>query len=200
MVRFAFRHWTAILILIAIAVWAAAYLPTTPSYAIFQLKQAVDARDGAQAAQYVDFRQVVRNAGYEMLRDPNSPGGSIPGQSVGPAAPPSTADPLGELLGEGAVDLLSGPAAALLKSWAIQQVNSGAKEVQIPPAGVTGAILLLHRSGNNAYTRFTDRKGQTWGVRMRREDDAWKIVKVDNVKQLLAKLQHQARKNYGITP
>ncbi|MGH7984929.1 MAG: DUF2939 domain-containing protein, partial [Candidatus Binataceae bacterium] len=191
MVRFAFRHWTAILILVAIAVWAVFYLPNTPSYAVFELKQAVDARNGAQAAHYVDFQQVVRNAGYEMLHDPNGPGGSLP-QSANPAAPPSAPDPFSELLGKGAVDLLSGPAAALLKSWAIEQVDSGAKEVQIPPAGAAGAILLLHHSGDNAYTRFTDRKGQTWGVQMRREANAWKIVKVDNVKQLLEKLQHEA--------
>ena len=49
------------MIAIALAVWAVFYLPDTPSYAIFELKQSIDARDGAGAARYVDFQKVVRN-------------------------------------------------------------------------------------------------------------------------------------------
>ena len=87
--------------MVALAAWAVFYLPDTPSFAIFQLKQSIDARDGAGAARYIDFQKVVRNAGYEMVDDPNSPGdaGNI----------------LGQLIGKGAVDLLSGPMAALLQ-------------------------------------------------------------------------------------
>jgi hypothetical protein len=191
MARFALRHWTAILIVVAVAAWAIFYLPYTPSFTVFELKRAVDVRDGQRAAQYVDFEQVVRNAGYEMLDDPNGPGSSVSAGSPNPFA---------EMLGRGAVDILSGPTASILKSWAVQQVDNGAKDVQMPPAAVAGAIVLLHRNGDTAYTRFTDRKGQTWGVRMRKEDGGWKIVKVDNVRQILAKLQHEAQKNYGIAP
>ena len=66
--RFALRHWTAILIIVLIAGWAIFYLPGTPSYAIFELKQAIDARDGSAAASYVDFKKVVENAATRWYR------------------------------------------------------------------------------------------------------------------------------------
>ncbi|HUN60051.1 MAG TPA: DUF2939 domain-containing protein [Candidatus Binataceae bacterium] len=178
MARLALRHWTAILIAVAVAAWAIFYVPQTPSWTIFQLKQAVDARDGVGAARYVDFQSVVQNAGSEMVSDQNSSNGSA-------------GSLLGALVGNGVVSLLSGPMASLLKSWAIQQVDNGAKQVQIPAAAAAGAIALLHRNGDAAYTRWTDNKGQVWEVRLGREEGGWKIVQVKNVKQLLEKLQQQ---------
>src|SRR5208282_6498664 len=62
------RHAIGVLVFLVIAGWALFYVPTTPSYAIYQLKQAIDARDGATAATFVDFPSVVKNAGYEMLQ------------------------------------------------------------------------------------------------------------------------------------
>jgi hypothetical protein len=184
MARFALRHWTSILIIVALAAWAVFYLPDTPSFAVFQLKQSIDARDGSGAARYVDFQSVVRNAGYEMVDERNSSGGNI----------------LGQLLGKGAVDLLSGPMAGLLQSWATQQVNNGAKNIQMPPVAVVGALVTLHRSGDAAFTRWQDHKGQVWEVRMARENGQWKIVEVKNVKQLLDKLQRQQEKELGGPP
>ena len=186
MARFAVRHWTSILIVVALAVWAIFYLPDTPSFAVFQLKQTIDARDGAGAAQYVDFQKVVRNAGYEMVDDPNSSA--------------ATGGILGQLIGKGAVDLLSGPMAVLLKSWATQQVDNGARDVQMPPVAVIGALITMHRSGDAAFTRWQDHKGQVWEVRMAREDNQWKIVEVKNVKQLLDKLKRQQEKEFGRPP
>ena len=185
MARFALRHWTSILIAVALAVWAIFYLPDTPSFAILELKQSIDARDGAGAARYVDFQKVVRNAGYEMVDDPNS----------------SSANSfLGQLLGKGAVDLLSGPMAAMLQSWAIQQVNNGAKNLQMPPIAVVGAIVMMHHSGDVAFTRWQDHKGQVWEVRMARENGEWQVVEVKNVKQLLDKLRRQQEKSFNNTP
>jgi DUF2939 family protein len=175
--RFALRHWTAILIIVLIAGWAIFYLPATPSYAIFELKQAVDARDGSAAASYVDFKKVVQNAGYELVQNQNS----------GADAP----NIIAQLVGKGAVEMFSGPMAALLRQWAIQQVNDGAKQLQMPGVAVAGAALLLHRDGGAAYTQWTDHKGQVWEVRMEREAEGWKIVQVKNVAQLLEKLKHQ---------
>ena len=172
------------MIIVVIAGWAIFYLPGTPSYAIYQLKQTIDARNGGAAATYVDFPQVVRNAGYEMVQDQG--GGSSDPSNV-----------IGQLFGKGAVDLFSGPMAALLQQWAVQQVNNGAREVQMPPVGVVGAILLLHHDGDAAYTQWTDHKGQMWEVRMARENGAWKIVQVKNVKQLLEKLQRDQQKQLG---
>lgn len=196
MARFALRHWTAILVIVVIAAWAIFYLPSTPSYAVFELKQAIDARNGDWASQYVDFQKVVRNAGYEMVENQNNPAGGAGSGS----APSSAPNILGEMIGKGAVDLFSGPMAALVKSWAVRQVNDGAKDVQMPPAAVVGAIFLLHHSGDTAYTRFTDHKNQVWEVHLAREDGAWKIVEVKNVEQLIAKLQHQQQKNLGGAP
>jgi hypothetical protein len=185
MARFALRHWTSILIVVALAGWAIFYLPDTPSFAIFELKQSIDARDGVGAARYVDFQKVVRNAGYEMVEDPNS----------------SSANSfLGQLLGKGAVDLLSGPMAAMLQAWATQQVNNGAKNVQMPPIAVVGAVVMMHRSGDVAFTRWQDHKGQVWEVRMARENGEWQVVEVKNVKQLLDKLRRQQEKNFGNPP
>jgi len=173
------------LIAIALAVWAVFYLPDTPSYAIFELKQSIDARDGAGAARYVDFQKVVRNAGYEMVDDPNSSsGGSL----------------LGQLIGKGAVDLLSGPMAAMLQTWATQQVDNGAKQLQMPAIAVVGAVVMLHRNGDAAYTRWQDNKGQVWEVRMARENGQWQVVEVKNVKQLLDKLRRQQEKQFNSAP
>jgi hypothetical protein len=185
MAGFALRHWTSILIAIALAVWAVFYLPDTPSYAIFELKQSIDARDGAGAARYVDFQKVVRNAGYEMVDDPNSS---------------SSGSLLGQLIGKGAVDLLSGPMAAMLQTWATQQVDNGAKQLQMPAIAVVGAVVMLHRSGDAAFTRWQDHKGQVWEVRMARENGQWQVVEVKNVKQLLDKLRRQQEKQFNSAP
>jgi hypothetical protein len=197
MARFALRHWTAILIVIVAAGWAVFYLPDTPAYSIFQLKRAIDARDGENAATYVDFQKVVLNAGYEMVQERNSSGSGGSGDGGGTNDPSNL---LGNLIGKGAVDLLSGPMAALLKQWAIQQVNDGAKEVQMPPAAVIGAIALLHRSNDTAYTRWQDRKGQVWEVQMARAPGGWKIVEVKNVKQLIDKLERHEEKGLDAPP
>jgi hypothetical protein len=181
MARFALRHWTAIVVLVVVAAWAVFYLPTTPSYTVFELEQAISARNGNAAASYVDFQKVVRNAGYEMVHDEN-------GANSGASAM------IGQLFGKGAVDLFSGPMAALAQQWAVQKVDDGAKEVQMPPAAVAAAIVLMHRSGDIAYTRWTDNKGQVWEVRMAREDGVWRIAEVKNVKQLLEKLQRHEEK------
>jgi hypothetical protein len=178
--RFALRHWTAILIIVLIVGWVFFYLPTTPSYAIFELKQAVDARNGSAAASYVDFKKVVQNAGYEMIQNRNNGSNSTDPSNL-----------IAQLVGKGAVDMFSGPMAALLQQWAVGQVNDGTQQVQMPAAAVAGATLLLHRDDDAAYTQWTDHKGQVWEVRMAREQGGWKIVQVKNVAQLLEKLNRQ---------
>ncbi len=185
MARFALRHWTSILIAIALAAWAIFYLPDTPSFAIFQLKRSIDARDGTGAARFIDFQRVVRNAGYEMVDDPNSA---------------SAGNIIGQFLGKGAVDLLSGPMAALLQSWATQQVDNGNRDLQMPPVAVFGAVVTMRRTGNVASTRWQDHKGREWEIRMAREDGQWKVVEVKNVKQLLDKLKRQEEKRFNNPP
>lgn len=181
---FLVRHWTAVLILLVIAGWALFYLPNTPSWAVYQLKRDIDARDGHAAANYIDFQKVVRNAGYEMVQGDKSGGDDA-------------ASFIGQLIGKSAVDLFSGPMASLTRSWAINEVDNGAKEVQMPNAAVVGAIVLLHRDEGTAYTRWTDRKGQVWEVQMAREPEGWQIVEVKNVRQLLEKLRQNELKEFN---
>lgn len=178
MARFAIRHLTAILIVLAVAGWAIFYLPGTPSWTVVQLKQAIDARNGDDAARFVDFQKVVVNAGNEMVED-RAGGGDV----------------VTQLIGKGAVQLFSGPMAALLQSWAVRKVDDGARQVQMPAAAVAGAILMLHRDGDTAYTRWRDHKGRVWEVRMAREQGQWQIVEVKNVKQLLDQLRRESGNN-----
>ncbi|MBV8056972.1 MAG: DUF2939 domain-containing protein [Deltaproteobacteria bacterium] len=183
--RFALRHWTSILIIVLIAGWAIFYLPVTPSYAIFELKQAVDARNGSAAASYVDFKKVVENAGNEVVQNQNRGSSGVDASNI-----------IAQLIGKSAINLLSGPMAALLQQWVVQQVNDGAPQVQMPAAAVAGAALLIHRNDGAAYTRWTDHKGQIWEVRMEREADGWKVVQVKDVVQLLEKLKRQQEKQF----
>jgi hypothetical protein len=170
--RFLLRHFTAILILVAVAGWALFYLPGTPSWAVLRLKQNIDARDGDEAAKYVDFESVVKKAGQEMVQ---KQGGT---------------DPLSAMLGNAAIEMLSKPMAQVAKSWAIQKVDDGAREVQMPGVAVLGALVLLHRNGDTAATDFTDNKGQRWRIHLARGDDGyWRVSEVEDVEQLLQKLQ-----------
>src|SRR5271170_7868649 len=131
------RHWTAILIVLLAAGWAIFYLPDSPSFTIFRLKQAIDNRDGDTAATYIDFQKVVRNAGYEWLQKGNGSGDS------GSGGGDDSSNHISQFFGKGAVDLFSGPMAALLQRWAVDQVNNGVKQVQMPPAALAGAIVML---------------------------------------------------------
>src|SRR5258708_34131473 len=140
--RFVLRHFTAILILAAVAGWAVFYLPYTPTWAVLRMKQAIDARNGDEAAKYVDFESVVRNAGREMVQ---KQGGT---------------DPLSSMLGNAAIDLLTKPMAQVAKSSAIQKVDDGAREVQMPGVAVAGSIGLLHRNGDTPAPDFPANNGQ----------------------------------------
>src|SRR5215475_13908538 len=101
--RFLLRHFTAILIVVAVAGWAGFYLPTTPAWSVIRLKSAIDARNGDGAAQYVDFQSVVQNAGQQMVKSR------------------AANDPLSAMLGSTVIAALSGPMAQLMRSWSIDQ-------------------------------------------------------------------------------
>lgn len=175
--RFVLRHFTAILILAAIAGWALFYLPYTPTWAMLRMKQAIDARDGNEAAKYVDFESVVKNAGHEMVQ---KQGGT---------------DPLSAMIGNAAVDLLTKPMAQVTQAWAVKKVDDGAREVQMPGAAVAASIVILHRNGDTAWTDFKDNKGQEWEIHLARGDDGyWRVTEVKNIAELLQKLQQNQQK------
>jgi hypothetical protein len=174
--RFAIRHWTGILLLIVLLWWALFYVPSTPSYSVFKMKQAIDARDGEAAARYVNFESVVRHAGYEMVAKESK-------------------DPMSALVGKGAVDLFIKPMAQVAKSVAVKKVNDGADEVQMPPVAVLGAVVLMRHEDGTAYTRFRDKKGREWEIRLSRDaGGVWQVSEVKNIEQLLEKLQREEQK------
>jgi len=182
MMRFAIRHWTGILITIVLLWWALIYLPASPSFAVFQLKRAIDARDGEAAARYVDFESVVKHAGYEMVQEKAN-------------------DPLSQMVGKGAIDLFSKPLAQATRAYAVKDVNDGADEVQMPPAAVLGAMVLMHRDDGTAYTHFVDNRKREWEVRMARDEyGVWQVSEVKNIQQLLEKLQRDAEKRLNQLP
>ncbi|MHB8384046.1 MAG: hypothetical protein ACYDC3_17090, partial [Candidatus Binataceae bacterium] len=81
-----------------------------------------------------------------------------------------------------------------------QRVEDGARDVRMPAAAVLGSIVLMHRSGDTAYTRFTDRKGQTFGVHFKREAGIWKVSEVENIREILNRLQQHEQKQLAPTP
>jgi Protein of unknown function (DUF2939) len=183
MIRFVFRHFTGLLIIVAVGAWAIFYLPNTPTWAVLRLKQAIDARNGDAAARYVDFQNVVKNAGYEMVQQR------------------SADNPLGTMVGRAAVELLSQPMAGLLEAWAKDEVNKGNRDLQMPDAAVAASLFVLHRDGDTAYTKFTDRKGQTWEIQLARAPGGfWQIVEVKNVEQLLEKLKQREQQRLQNAP
>ena len=179
--QFLSRHAIGALIIVVLIAWGLFYLPTTPSYAVFQLKQAIDARDGATATTYVDFPSVVRNAGYEMVQRNAGSGGDV----------------ISSLVGKSAIDLLAQPMAVALQSWTQREVEDGERDVQMPAGAVAGAIFALHRSGDTAWTDFRDAKDQQWDIRMMRENGRWKVVQVKNIDQLLARFRQDEEKRLG---
>ena len=182
MLRFALRHFNAILILIALGWWLGYYIPNSPTWSVLWMKQAIDARDGDAAARYVDFQSVVEGAGHQMIQEQ------------------AANNPLGALVGQAALSMLSKPAADLLEAQAKQKVEDGDREVQMPAVAVLGSIVLMHRSGDTAYTRFTDRKGKTWGIHFKRESGIWKVSEVENVREILSRLGQHQQKQLAPTP
>ncbi|HVN63885.1 MAG TPA: DUF2939 domain-containing protein [Candidatus Binataceae bacterium] len=181
MLRFVTRHFTALAIVAAVAGWALFYLPGTPAFAVFRLKQAIDARDGNRAADYVDFSRLVRHAGYEMVKE--KAGGS---------------GLLGEFVGKAAVDIFTKPIAQAVQSWAVEKVNDGDREVQMPAAAVAGSIIFLHRDGSAAWTDFRDHKGREWTIHMAREDDGqWRIIGIDDIDQVIEDYARKAKKDFA---
>jgi hypothetical protein len=174
--KFLIRHWTLALISAAVLVWAVFFLPSTPSFAVIELTQAIRNRNPDAAAQFVDFDSIVKHAGYQMADRQRSAG-----------------DPLSQLLTRGAVEMFYKPIAQLVESIARQKVASGDQDLQIPWTASLGATLFLHRDGNTATTSLRDHKNQEWEIRMRRNPAGrWQIVEVDGLAQVLERLRHQS--------
>lgn len=174
MLALAWKHWTALVVGSLLVGWTAVSLPRSPSFAVLELKYAIDSRDGPGAIRFIDFDSVVKQAGDEMIENR---GGDI----------------VSRLLGRGAVELLAGPLADAARAWAEQKVDEGAKEVQMPAAAALGALVVLRREGDSAGTTLRDPPGRVWDIRMARSKSGrWQIVSVRNIRQLLEALGRRA--------
>lgn len=179
MMRFVGRHWTAILVTLVLAWWALVYLPASPTFAVYQMKRAIDARDGEAAARYVNWESVVKHAGYEVVQQKAN-------------------DPLSQMVGQGAIDLFSKPLAQAARAYTVKDINDGDKNVQMPPAAVIGTVIMLHRDDGTAYTKFVDNRNREWEVRMARDEvGVWQVTEVKNASQLLEQIQHDAQQRYN---
>jgi hypothetical protein len=99
------------------------------------------------------------------------------------------------MIGNAAIDLFSKPMAQATRAWAVQKVDDGAREVQMPGGAVAASIVLLHRNGDTAFTDFKDNKGQEWKIFMARgEDGDWRVTEIKNIEQLLQKLERDRQK------
>ncbi|HXW83625.1 MAG TPA: DUF2939 domain-containing protein [Candidatus Binataceae bacterium] len=170
------RHISTIIVVAVIAWSLVFYLPSTPTWSVIQLKQAIDQRDGDAAARYVDFDSVVKNAGQQMMQEK------------------AANDPLSALVGGAAVSIFSHPLAQLLADRAKQKVENGDHDVQMPWASVVASMVMLHRNGDRAWTKFTDNKGQDWEIDLTREDSRWQVTEVKDVRQILARLEAEQQK------
>jgi hypothetical protein len=176
MLRFVTRHFTGILIGLVLGWWGLFYLPASPTWAMLWLRNAVQNRDGAAAVRYIDFQSVIQHAAREI------------------AAQDAGKDPLGAFVGQAAAQLLSQPAAHLAEAVVKRKVDEGDPDLQVPAVAMVGAFFALHRSGDTAWTSFTDRKGRTWEIHLTREPSGWQITEVKNIRELLEKLeQHEAK-------
>jgi hypothetical protein len=182
MPRFVTRHITSILVTVVVAWWAIFYLPASPTWALVWLRNAVQNRDGDAAAQYIDFQSVVQHAARDMV------------------AQDAAKNPLGAFVGQAAVQLLSGPLSQMAESIAKRKVNEGDPNLQIPIGVVAGSLLMLHRHGDTAWTKFTDRKGQNWEIHLTREEGRWQITEVKDARVLLDKLQQHEAKQLNAAP
>lgn len=182
MARFITRHITAIVVTIVVGWWAVFYLPASPTWAVFWLRNAVENRDGDAAAQYIDFQSVIQHAAKDVMQED------------------AAKNPLGAFVGQAAVQMLSGPLSQMAESIAKQKVNEGDPNLRIPAGAVAVALLILHRHGDSAWTKFTDRKGQTWEIHLTREEGRWEVTEVHDARVLLEKLKEHERKELNSGP
>ena len=107
---------------------------------------------------------------------------------------------IGALVGQAAAQLFSQPMANLAESIAKQKVNEGDPNLRIPAAAVALSLIMLHRDGDTAWTKFTDRKGQNWELHMTREDGRWQVTEVKDARVLLQKLREHEEKQFNSGP
>lgn len=152
--------------------WLLLYLPASPSWALWDFYDAVEARNADAAASFIDFQSVTKNMmdkGFKTAGAKRAPGGMDPGQRM-----------MKEALARGIGNLLTGPIAETMKAEFERKVSQGDPQTRITRWELLAAIIKLDRHGDSAETSGTDDKGQKYQITFSSKPDGhWKVVEVD---------------------
>ena len=169
-----------VLILVSCIAWT-----FTPSYSLYQIKEALETHDYARFAEYVDVESVAGNAFDELGQlkqqqedKPSSGGGGS----------------LADLLRQG-LKSLSGEIRNVVSAGAdivVEQVITDRNRdlPEIPTLAIIGAIFAGETQDGMRRFPVPIKDGEEIEVNMRESDDGvWRVVEVTNVETLIAQLK-----------
>jgi len=156
---------------LVLAWWFLAYLPATPSWALWSFYDAARGHQGELAASYVDFESITRNLLDEAFKS------EVAKNSTAGKNDPATM--MGEALGKGIGSLMAGPISQTLKVRFERDISDSSKDPQLHASELIGAIWRMHREGDSAVTSGIDDKGQKVELTMTRVDGRWRITRLD---------------------
>lgn len=151
--------------------WLLLYLPASPSWAMWDFYDAIEARNGEAAASFVDFQSVTKNMidkGFKTAAAKPAPGQN-PGERI-----------MNEALARGIGSLLNAPLADTLKEEFERKVAQGVPAEQLSRWKLLVAIMKVDRHGDSAETSGIDDKGQKYKVTFSSKPDGhWRVVEVE---------------------
>ncbi len=159
-----------VIVIVLLGWWLGSYVSATPSYALYRFEQAVVAKNGVKAAQYVDFESVTNS----LIDEEEKARATMQGPNAPPTDP--RAQLFGQMLTREFLRMMAAPIAQALRSNFIGWVESPDTKLAGANFTLLRAVLALRRSDDSATTSLTDEKGQTINVGMRREGGQWKIT------------------------
>lgn len=167
-----------VLVLVSYLAWT-----FTPSYALYQIKQALETHDYERFAEYVDVESVAGKAFDEL--------GQFKKQKE---EKPSGGDSLADLLRKGLKSLSSeirnvvSAGADIVVEQAITDRNRTLPE--IPTLAIIGAIFAGETKDGTRHFPIRIKHGEEIEVKVRKSDQGvWRVVEVTNVETLLAQLK-----------
>ena len=169
-----------VLILVSCIAWT-----FTPSYSLYQIKQALETHDYARFAEYVDVESVAGNAFDEL--------GQFKQQEE-KEEQPSSGGSLADLLRQG-LKSLSGEIRNVVSAGAdivVEQVitDRNRELPEIPTLAIIGAIFAGETQDGLRRFPVPIKDGKEIEVNMRESDEGvWRVVEVTNVETLIAQLK-----------
>lgn len=176
---------SVVLILVSCIVWT-----FTPSYSLYQVKQALETHDYQRFAEYVDVESVAGKAFDEL--------GEFKQPKQEKKDKPSSGGSLADLLRQG-LKSLSGELRNVVSAGAdivVEQVITDRNQElpEIPTLAIIGAIFAGETQDGLRRFPVPIKDGEEIEVNMRKSDEGvWRVVEVTNVETLIAQL----KKRYG---